>query len=103
MRIQKNRDLAPLYSHIEAILIAGCVPGSIYEGKTSDLLHEDKVANRNLHINLPGGEIQDQEARRIEETVRIDITNWEGSEEARADAEKQAMHQQKNRTGRGHK
>lgn len=62
---------------------------SIYEGKTSDLLHEDKVANRNLHINLLGGEIQgSREAIRIEETVRIDITNWEGSEQARAEAEK---------------
>lgn len=88
MSIQKNRDLVPLYSHREAILIAGCLPESIYEGKTSDLLHEDKVANRNLHINLLDGEIQGQEAIRIEETVRIDITNWEGSEQARAEAEK---------------
>ena len=95
--------MAPLHSYIGAILIAGCLPGSISEGKTSDLLHEDKVANRNLHINLPGGEIQDQEARRREETVRIGITNWEGSEQATADTEKQAMHQQKNRTERGHK
>lgn len=39
-----------------------------------------KVANRNLHINLLDGEIQGQEAIRIEETVRIDITNWEGSQ-----------------------
>lgn len=62
-----------------------------------------RLPTENLHINLPGGEIQDQEARRIEENVRIDITNWEGSEQARADAEKQAMHQQKYRTERGHK
>jgi len=30
-----------------------------------------KVASRSLHGSLPGGEIQDQEARRIDGTVRV--------------------------------